>query len=424
MRLFITAFLAGIALIGGEVGAADHAHTLGEIKSREAPVQLSSNALSKLDLSVSSRIPQAGSVKLERLELRTTATGTIRLLGLPEANTTLLNRIAGVTSGDDYVFLSLDPRLQAYTDQVVKQAKAPHVSVVVMDPRTGKILALSDKSSTIPELSLHAGFPAASLFKIITAAAALEKGTIKPLTKIFFRGGNYTLDKWNYKPSRHDKRSMTVAEALGKSVNPVFGRIALQLLSPRIIRSYTNSFGFNSSLDFDVELPTSKAHIPESDFSLSRTAAGFGDVYISPIHAAAIVSALANRGVMPRPYLVDKVVSPSGNLLYASQPSALQRIVQEKTADLLLQMMEYTTTVGTSSREFRYKNKPVLKGIPVAAKTGTLSGRNPKGINNWFVATAPLHDPQVAVSVIVVNPGGISSKASHIGRLMIQKFFE
>jgi cell division protein FtsI/penicillin-binding protein 2 len=68
------------------------------------------------------------------------------------------------------------------------------------------------------------------------------------------------------------------------------------------------------------------------------------------------------------------------------------------------------------------KNRPILGEIRVAAKTGTLRGDNPSGINNWFVAAAPLEEPRIALSVIVVNPQTIDTKASHIGRLIIQKY--
>ena len=67
--------------------------------------------------------------------------------------------------------------------------------------------------------------------------------------------------------------------------------------------------------------------------------------------------------------------------------------------------------------------KPVLGDIEVAAKTGTLRGKSPEGLNNWFIATAPIADPQVAIAVITVN-AKYSSKASYLGRSVLKKFFE
>jgi peptidoglycan glycosyltransferase len=80
-------------------------------------------------------------------------------------------------------------------------------------------------------------------------------------------------------------------------------------------------------------------------------------------------------------------------------------------------MMTATTTIGTSRKEF-------LGKVPweVAGKTGTLKGDNPKGLNNWFIGAAPLENPRIAVAVIVINPSQVSSKASHIGRLILERY--
>jgi peptidoglycan glycosyltransferase len=136
------------------------------------------------------------------------------------------------------------------------------------------------------------------------------------------------------------------------------------------------------------------------------------------------MSGIANKGILPKPYLVDRIVSPKGEVLYKAQPAALRRLVKSETASKLLQMMEYTTTIGTSRREFVSKNRPILGNIDVAAKTGTLRGDNPEGINNWFIATAPIENPEIAVAVVVVHPSGISSRASNIGRQILQDYFK
>jgi len=361
--------------------------------------------------------------KLEPVDIDLRPNGTVRLEKLPQFSTTFAGKVAGVSDRNDFVFYSLDPDLQRFTNALLKKSRAPHVAVVAMEPDTGKILAIAEKSNSIADLSLHTGFPAASIFKIVTTAAALEQGRVSPSSPIKFRGGTYTLNQWNYNPSpKKDRRSMPLYEALAKSCNPVFARVALNHLNPDLLRRYAGFFGFNTALGFDSPLPESSALIPESDFALSRTAAGFGDVTLSPIHAATLMAGVANDGVLPRPSLVERVVSKNGDVLYQSKPSFVQRLVKPETAETLLRMMEYTTTIGTSRREFMKKNRPVLPGIRVAAKTGTLSGKNPTGVNNWFVAAAPAEAPRIALSVIVVNPQGIDTKASHIGRLIIQQY--
>jgi peptidoglycan glycosyltransferase len=360
---------------------------------------------------------------LEPADVALRSNGTVRLERMPQFSTTFAGKVAGVTPRNDFVFYSLDPDLQRFTTDLLAKSRAPHIAVVAMEPDTGKILAIADKSNSIRDLSLHTGFPAASIFKIVTAAAALENSSVAPGSQIKFRGGNYTLNQSNYNPSvKKDRRSMSLYEALAKSCNPVFARVALKYLNPEVLREYADLFGFGTALGFDSYLPASSALIPESDFELSRTAAGFGRVTLSPVHAATMMAGIANNGVLPRPSLVERMVSRNGAVVYQSRPTFVQRLVRPETADSLMRMMEYTTTIGTSRREFMRKNRPILGEIRVAAKTGTLRGDNPSGINNWFVAAAPLEEPRIALSVIVVNPQTIDTKASHIGRLIIQKY--
>jgi cell division protein FtsI/penicillin-binding protein 2 len=119
--------------------------------------------------------------------------------------------------------------------------------------------------------------------------------------------------------------------------------------------------------------------------------------------------------------LIDKIVSGDGTITYKSQPEAITRIVAPKTATVLLDMMEYTTTMGTSRGAFMHKKRKLLP-FDVAAKTGTLSGTNPEGVNHWFVATAPIKNPRIALSVIVVNAPGSGVKASRLGKSVIEQY--
>jgi cell division protein FtsI/penicillin-binding protein 2 len=293
-----------------------------------------------------------------------------------------------------------------------------------MNPRTGAILAIAGKSASIPDIEYHADFPAASLFKVVTAAAAVEQAGIQPNSIIPFRGGTYTLNEWNYLPDpKRDRNVMSVAEALGRSCNPVFGHLGLRYLNGNILHKYARLFGFNRSLQFEAPLTTSSADIPTQDlYELSRTAAGFGSVRISPIHAAAMMAGVANGGLLPRPHIVSKIVSRDGEILSQSKPDVLNRVIQPSTAASLMEMMRYTTTIGTSRREFMRGSRPTLGNIEVAGKTGTLRGSNPVGLNNWFIGSAPLNNPELSLAVITVD-APYSGKASRLGRKVFEKFF-
>lgn len=361
---------------------------------------------------------------LERVDLRVGQAGTVLLSELPRMNTLLDGKVASMTARNEFVFYTLNPDLQSFAQNLVQSAKAPHVAFVAMDPASGRILAMSGKSSSLVHPELYAGFPAASLFKLVTSTAAVERAGLSPETMIGFRGGTYTLNAWNYAPGMgRDTRLMSLSEALARSCNPVFSRVAIRFLNPEVLRSYVRAFGFNTNLRFDLPLPPSAAKIPDEGYELGKTAAGFGEVTFSPIHAAAVMGGIANGGLMLRPALIESVVAQDGAVIYQQHPETLTRLMAAGTAQTLLSMMEKTTTIGTSRRAFMVRNSPLMPDIPVAAKTGTLRGDNPEGINNWFVAAAPAENPRLAVAVLVVHPLGNHLKASQLGRQFIQKFF-
>ena len=352
--------------------------------------------------------------------------GSIRFPALPRADTVRNGRYIASLANGDIAFLSLDLDLHRYVSELVKKAQSPHIAIVAMEPSTGRILAYGGKSRTIASVVSHAGFPAASLFKVITSAAALERTGLEPDSLVSYRGGTYELERWNYAPDpRRDRRLMSLTDALGRSCNPVFGRVALNYLSTPILRSYAEAFGFNQPLGFEAPLPTSLASIPFDEYHLSRTGAGFGEVFISPVHAAAMMSGVANRGIMPRPTLVEGVLMRGSNTIVPVGAEMKRRMVSPATAAQLMRMMVSTTRTGTSRREFMAKNKrPVLGNIEVAAKTGTLTGKNPKGLNQWFIAAAPLERPKIALAIIAVDPKNISARPSHLGRQIIQRYLK
>ncbi len=348
---------------------------------------------------------------------------SVKLGSVPVFETVINNRIMGLTPDNKKVALTLDPKLQLAAQNIVTRSRAPHIAIVAMDPYTGRILALADRSQSIKDLALHPGFPAASLFKVVTSAAAIDHADVDPNQMVKFRGGTYTLNRWNYAPdNRRDTRKMTLVEALGRSCNVVFARVASAFLPAKVLQDYANSFGFNREIPSDLPLPPSHANIPFYDsYEFARTAAGFGDVHITPVHAAMVMSGIANGGFLPQPSLIDSIISNSGNVLYRNNPKIVQRALKANIASELLQMMEATTTIGTSKRAFYFKHRPILGDIRVAGKTGTLNGDNPEGLNNWFIGAAPIENPLIAVAVVVVN-GHDGYSASKVGRMVIEEY--
>lgn len=325
------------------------------------------------------------------------------------------------------VTLSIDSELQRYASNLLRKYRVPWGAIVAMDPSTGRIIAMSsysDKQPWLTDITVSATYPAASIFKIVTSAAAIETSGLTGDNLIKFRGGNYTLGSGNYLPdNRRDQRVMQLGEALGRSVNPVFARVAINYLSAETLTAYAKRFWFNLNLPTDVAVETSTFSVPTDDYELARTAAGFGDVTLSPIHAAALMAAVSNKGVLMRPFFVDEVAGGEGKAIYRNTPQALQVILKRKTSEELMEMLQATIEVGTAKKHFVKVSNPFLKNAAVAAKTGTLSGPNPKGVYHWFVGAAPVDRPKIAIATLIIDPGSARVKSAVLAREFLEKAF-
>lgn len=362
----------------------------------------------------------------DHLSLVYSNTGRPQLGGLPKFTTSDGKHYFAFAGDSSRIYFTVNPKLQARAEQILQSYSVSWGAIVAVDPRSGRILALAGHSSEEPELgqsvALRATFPAASLFKLVTASAAVERSGLTGNSIISFRGGNYTLSKTNYDPNiRTDRRLMSLEDALGKSCNPVFARVAMNHLTPKLLSQYALNFGFNSVLPFEVSPGVSRFALGEGEYEFARTAAGFGDVTLSPLHAAVIVGALANRGRMMTPYLVDKVVDHLGAVRYESHPIQLRNSVSESTARELLSMMRATTESGTARKYFA--SPAGLQEVPVAGKTGTLRGNDPEGLYHWFVAAAPEQAPEVAIAALVIDNGKAKLGGTKAGKLFLETYF-
>ncbi len=137
-------------------------------------------------------------------------------------------------------------------------------------------------------------------FKIVTSAALLERG-IAPESEVCFHGGHHRIQPALLKDSRRDGRCLSLASALGKSANVVFAKLAGRDLEPSGLRVEAGRFLFNGAIPFDRPVEASPAEIPDDRFQFATTAAGFGSVRMSPLHAALIAAIVANNGLFVRP---------------------------------------------------------------------------------------------------------------------------
>jgi len=326
--------------------------------------------------------------------------------------------------GSGSASLTVSPRLQQGMEKLLTDYRVPMGAAVLLDPRTGRVLAMAEHVEKGPRthVALQPIAPAASVFKIVTSAALLEKG-MSPDDEVCFHGGRHRIQKALLADNpRRDRMCLTLASALGKSANVVFAKLAGRDLSAELLRSEAHRFLFNVPIPFAWPVEPSPARISDDPFELATTAAGFGPVRLSPLHGALIASIVANGGRLVPPRLIDAVdgvpVAPGGQG---------QRVIRPEVAAALARMMETTTTEGTARKIFRRdraSRRSALREVTVAGKTGSLAEASPYRDYSWFVGFAPVDDPQVAVAVMVLNERLWRVKAPFVAHEALKAYFE
>jgi cell division protein FtsI/penicillin-binding protein 2 len=323
--------------------------------------------------------------------------------------------------GSGQAVLTLDARLQKRLQRTLTDYDVPYGATVLLDPRTGRVLAMAEHSRSEPgasNLSLRAISPAASIFKIVTAAALLEQG-YSPDEPVCYHGGNHRLAPMLLKDDvRRDSACLPLSTAFGHSANVVFAKLADRGLTPEVLRATAGRFLFNAAIPFPAPVETSRAEIPDDRFGLANTAAGFGEVRLSALHAAMLGAVIANHGVLVPPWLVE-LVQGSEPLPPLQEPL---RIVDEQVAAALGAMMRATVVRGTAQKAFARPPRE-LRGVSVAGKTGSLNEQRPFRDHSWFVGYAPAEDPQVVVATVVVNGPLWRVRAPWVAREALAAFF-
>lgn len=338
-------------------------------------------------------------------------------------------RLTARTHDGQILNYSIMGSLQQRIHDFLAKNNVPYGVFVAIEPATGRILGMTSYSSADPAWTRNASYglyPMASLFKIITASAALESHKITPESVIEFRGGSTseTPRYWEASPRGKNNR-MDVTYAMGKSINPVYGRIASDIAGKNSVMESVSRFGFNQELFPGIPAKPSQATEPKSNNDLMLMGAGLNhDVKISPLHAAVIMSAIANGGRMMAPSLTNSILDEKGREKEVFAPREIRRLVTPETAASLTRMLSSTVLTGTSRKAFHDRRGRPLIDVPVAAKTGSINGNDPRGHYSWFAAFAPTHNPQIALVALVINPDKWKIKASQVGQQALEAFFD
>ena len=334
----------------------------------------------------------------------------------------------GLLPNGSRVALSLNEELQAQIFALFRRFDPLYGVFAAMEPDTGRVVALVGYrrgGESDPWLPLKAIYPAASLIKVVTASAAIERGNVSPQDEISYRGGIYGITRRGI--HARDGRGipkMTLEEAIARSANAVFGKVAVNHVGGPVLEEYLTKFGFGEKIPFDLPVEPSWGQVPKEEFELARTGAGFGEVYVSPLHMAMIMSAIASGGAMPRPVLIDRIEDRDGQPLYESSPMKWRDTVLPETANAVVRMMVKTVEMGTSHRTFGTPGRtPLLQDMDVAGKTGSLSGWTPSVHFEWFAGVAPVGSPRLALSALVVNDNRWKIKGSYVGKEAFNSYF-
>src|SRR6185295_2337600 len=290
-------------------------------------------------------------------------------------------------------------------------------TVIVLDPRSGEILALANaptfdpnrvseaKPETRSNWALQNIYEPGSTFKVVAFSAALEKNLAKPDDKIDCQMGAITVAGRIV----HDHKrfgTLTLSEALAKSSNVAAIKLGLRVGDPTMYE-FIKRYGFGSKTG--IELPGETAGLVRNverwqPSSIGSIAIG-QEVGVTPVQMVAAFGALANDGVRIAPHLIREVRDAGGNVVYRAQPEQ-RRVISAETAIALRGMLEGVTLNGTAK-------KAQLDGYSAAGKTGTAQKIDPKTRTysstkfvGSFVGFAPVSNPQVVIIVVIDEPAG------------------
>lgn len=327
----------------------------------------------------------------------------------------------GISRGHTVV-LTLDSAAQAIVeeeiDTLVANWKPVGASVVVLDPRTGEVLAVTNRPTFDPNhrvgrlqqtvnLAVQSAYEPGSTIKAITVAAALEQGVVRRDERFFCEEG-----RWQYTPEHAIKDTkisewLSVTEILAVSSNICTTKI-YERLGKRSLFQWVKRFHFGERPDIKLQAATGGllAHYEKwSDIQAANISFGQG-MSASPLQVAAAFAALANGGVYNPPSIVNEIVDAQGASVYRHE-AAPERVVRPATAETVMTMLESVvhTKKGTG------KNARI-NGYRVAGKTSTAQKASKRGgyeedlYYASFVGAVPARDPRVVILVSVDAPEG------------------
>jgi peptidoglycan glycosyltransferase len=364
----------------------------------------------------------------------------------------LIDLITGKPKKGATVQLTINSVVQQAAYDAIKATGLPSAAVAI-DPATGAILALASyptfnpnkyatfngaqlnkaderyrNSNQQPLLNraINETFPPGSTFKIVTSATAFSTGRYTPQT-LYNAPTDLSLPQTSHKLINYDNYpcgsggKQPLIYAFTVSCNTVFGGLGMHL-GGSALRHQANKFGMNRTLR--IPLPVSPSNYPpvSNPAYTAYSAIGQYSDTVTPLQEAMFAAAIANKGTLMRPYLVQRVIAPNLTNLVTAQPSVLSQTVSPAVAGQVTQMMASVVAnpAGTAHAS------AYIPGLPIAAKTGTAqNGVNNTGLDDAvFTCFAPVDNPKIAVGVVVKGGGLAADESAPVGVKIVKAYMQ
>lgn len=340
-------------------------------------------------------------------------------------------RIDVFTNGRRFsVDTSIDIPLQNFILKKLDTSTARYIGIVAMDPTTGKVLSMVsfNKTDSSRNLCVDSRFPAASIFKIVTASAAIEKNGFRPSHEFKYNGMKHTLYKSQLKKQTNKYTNrISFQDSFAQSVNPVFGKIGVHYLGKTTLEEYAEAFGFNRNINFEIQVDPSAVHLSDTPYQWAEIACGFNqDTTISPLHGAMMASAIINQGRLMEPAIVVRIVDENDNVIYRNTSVSMNQAITPEASKTLNGLMAETIRSGTAKKAFRgYRKDKILSKLNIGGKTGSMDNDTHDARYDWFVGFAEEKGgtAKIALSVLVAHEKYIGLRASYYARTAIKAYF-
>lgn len=350
----------------------------------------------------------------------------------------IINELKGEKNDGDTVVTTLDASLQQTAYRALGDSNG---AVVVLEPDTGKILAMVSKpdydpntlavmwdeivsdenNSVLVNRATQGMYAPGSTFKIVTALSYLREhgmldGFSYTCTGEMTEAG-HTIHCANN--TAHGEENLESAFAY--SCNCAFAQIGIDLGGNRLKKT-SDSLLFNAKLP--IELPYKKSSFELNDNSgtplIMQTSFGQGNTLTSPMHMALIVSSIANGGIMMEPYLIDHVENTNGDLVSTTKPKQYTELMTSQEAAILTDVMAQVVDYGTATNLGQ-------NGYSAAGKTGTAeyyTRDGGMGTNSWFVGFSNIKNPDIVVCVLVEDSGTNGLTGTGIAQQIFDKYYQ